>query len=61
MLGLTVSDYDTYQFMGDGGNYEAPRKSTTLILRRLVAGQEIRNRTNVRSSIKRIRRKFCEG
>src|SRR6266852_1754709 len=62
-VGLTVSEYDIVHFLASNvGNYETYRAIYDLqYYEGFVAGQGNQGyRTNVRSSIKRIRRKFCE-
>ena len=61
--GLTVSEYDIVHFLASNvGNYESYRAIYDIqYYEGFVAGQGDQGyRTNVRSSIKRIRRKFCE-
>jgi len=61
--GLTVSEYDIVHFLASNvGNYETYRAIYDVqYYEGFVAGQGDQGyRTNVRSSIKRIRRKFCE-
>jgi len=62
-VGLTVSEYDIVHFLASNvGNYETYRAIYDVqYYEGFVAGQGNQGyRTNVRSSIKRIRRKFCE-
>jgi two-component system response regulator ChvI len=62
-VGLTVSEYDIVHFLASNvGNYESYRAIYDIqYYKGFVAGQGDQGyRTNVRSSIKRIRRKFCE-
>jgi two-component system response regulator ChvI len=62
-VGLTVSEYDIVHFLASNvGNYETYRAIYDVqYYEDFVAGKGIQGyRTNVRSSIKRIRRKFCE-
>jgi two-component system, OmpR family, response regulator ChvI len=62
-VGLTVSEYDIVLFLTSNvGNYETYRAIYGVqYYEGFVAGQGHQGyRTNVRSSIKRIRRKFCE-
>jgi two-component system, OmpR family, response regulator ChvI len=62
-VGLTVSEYDIVHFLASNvGNYEIYRAIYDVqYYEGFVAGQGNQGyRTNVRSSIKRIRRKFCE-
>jgi two-component system, OmpR family, response regulator ChvI len=62
-VGLTVSEYDIVHFLASNvGNYETYRAVYDIqYYEGFVAGQGNQGyRTNVRSSIKRIRRKFCE-
>jgi two-component system, OmpR family, response regulator ChvI len=62
-VGLTVSEYDIVHFLASNvGNYETYRAIYDVqYYEGFVAGQGDQGyRTNVRSSIKRIRRKFCE-
>jgi two-component system, OmpR family, response regulator ChvI len=62
-VGLTVSEYDIVHFLASNvGNYESYRAIYDIqYYEGFVAGQGDQGyRTNVRSSIKRIRRKFCE-
>jgi two-component system, OmpR family, response regulator ChvI len=62
-VGLTVSEYDIVHFLASNvGRYQAYRTIYDLrYYEGFVAGIGIQGyRTNVRSSIKRIRRKFCE-
>ena len=62
-VGLTVSEYDIVHFLASNvGRYQAYRTIYDLrYYEGFVAGKGIQGyRTNVRSSIKRIRRKFCE-
>jgi two-component system, OmpR family, response regulator ChvI len=62
-VGLTVGEYDIVHFLASNvGNYETYRAIYDLqYYEGFVAGQGAQGyRTNVRSSIKRIRRKFCE-
>jgi two-component system response regulator ChvI len=62
-VGLTVSEYDIVHFLASNvGNYETYRAIYDLqYFEGFVAGQGTqRYQTNVLSSIRRIRRKFCE-
>jgi two-component system, OmpR family, response regulator ChvI len=62
-VGLTVSEYDIVHFLASNvGNYATCRAIYDLqYYEGFVAGKEDQGyRSNVRSSIKRIRRKFCE-
>ena len=62
-VGLTVSEYDIVHFLASNvGNYETYRAIYDIqYYEGFAAGLgEQGYRTNVRSSIKRIRRKFCE-
>jgi len=62
-VGLTVSEYDIVHFLASNvGNYETYRAIYDVqYYEGFVAGQGAqRYRTNVRASIRRIRRKFCE-
>jgi two-component system response regulator ChvI len=62
-VGLTVSEYDIVHFLASNvGRYQAYRAIYDLqYYEGFVAGQGNQGyRTNVRSHIKRIRRKFCE-
>jgi two-component system, OmpR family, response regulator ChvI len=62
-VGLTVSEYDIVHFLASNvGNYETYRAIyDAQYYEGFVAGKGTQGyRTNVRSSIKRIRRKFCE-
>jgi two-component system, OmpR family, response regulator ChvI len=62
-VGLTVSEYDIVHFLASNvGDYETYRAIYDVqYYEGFVAGQGDQGyRTNVRSSIKRIRRKFCE-
>ena len=62
-VGLTVSEYDIVHFLvSNVGNYETYRAIYDVqYYEGFVAGKGNQgHRTNVRSSIKRIRRKFCE-
>jgi two-component system response regulator ChvI len=62
-VGLTVSEYDIVHFLASNvGKYETYRAIYDVqYYEGFVAGQGDQGyRTNVRSSIKRIRRKFCE-
>lgn len=62
-VGLTVNEYDIVHFLTSNvGNYETYRAIYDVqYYEGFVAGQgEQGYRTNVRSSIKRIRRKFCK-
>jgi len=63
-VGLTVSEYDIVHFLvSNVGNYETYRAIYDVqYYEGFVAGQGDQGfRTNVRSSIKRIRRKFCKA
>jgi two-component system response regulator ChvI len=62
-VGLTVSEYDIVHFLASNvGDYKSYRAIYDIqYYEGFVAGQGDQGyRTNVRSSIKRIRRKFCE-
>ena len=62
-VGLTVSEYDIVHFLASNvGNYESYRAIYDIqYYEGFVAGQGTQGyRTNVRSSIKRIRKKFCK-
>jgi two-component system response regulator ChvI len=62
-VGLTVNEYDIVQFLASNvGHYETYRAIYDLqYYEGFVAGQGNQGyRTNVRSSIKRIRKKFCK-
>ena len=62
-VGLTVSEYDIVHFLvSNVGNYETYRAIYDVqYYEGFVAGKGNQgHRTNIRSSIKRIRRKFCE-
>jgi two-component system response regulator ChvI len=62
-VGLTVSEYNIVHFLASNvGNYETYRAIYDLqYYEGFVAGQGAQGyRTNVRSSIKRIRQKFCD-
>jgi two-component system, OmpR family, response regulator ChvI len=62
-VGLTVSEYDIVHFLASNvGNYETYRAIYDLqYYEGFVAGQGNQGyRTNVRSAIKRIRKKFCK-
>jgi two-component system, OmpR family, response regulator ChvI len=62
-VGLTVSEYDIVHFLASNvGNYETYRAIYDVqYYEGFVAGQGNEGyRTNVRSSVKRIRRKFCQ-
>jgi two-component system response regulator ChvI len=62
-VGLTISEYDIVHFLASNvGNYESYRAIYDIqYYEGFIAGQGDQGyRTNVRSSIRRIRRKFCE-